>query len=81
MDAVLTQLMNSYNYYKQSNNTYIQSGRELEYYSYNSHTHKAVVPLIDKQTTYCTTIPPDTKKIIDFFTMHLENNKKYLHNI
>lgn len=81
MDAVLTQLMNSYNYYKQSNNTYIQPGRELEYYSYNSDTHKVVVPLIDKQTTYYTTIHPDTKKVVDFFTMHLENNKKYLHNI
>lgn len=81
MDTLLTRLMMSYNYYKQPNNTYIHPGRELEYYSYNPGTYRAVVPLIDKQTTYCTTIPPDTTKIIDFFTMHLENNKKYLLNI
>jgi hypothetical protein len=81
MDTTLTQLMNSYKYYKQPNNTYIHPGRELEYYSYNLRTYKAVVPIIDKQTTYCTTIPPDTKKLVDFFTLHLENNKKYLHNI
>ena len=81
MDTTLTQLMSSYNYYKQSNNTYIQPGRELEYYSYDPNTYQAVVPLIDKQTTYCTRIPPDTKKLVEFFTLHLENNKKYLHNI
>ena len=81
MEAMLTQLMNTYDYYKQHNNTYIKKGRELEYYSYNPDTQQAVIPLIEKQTTYCTTIPCDTKKIIDFFTLHLENNKKYLHNI
>ena len=79
MEPTLNKLFNSYDYYIQPNKTYIKIGRELEYYSYDSDTCYAVVPLIDKSATYKSKIPH--VDAIDFFKIHLENNKKYLYNI
>jgi hypothetical protein len=76
MESALNKLFNNYHYFKQSNNTYYKIGRELEYYSYDSNSCIAKVPIINQNTTYKVKISHNN--VIHFFTTHLENNKKYL---
>jgi len=79
MEHTLEELFASYDYHQNVKHQYTKSGRELEYYSYNSETNQVAVPLINKEATYVARI--QRNKVINFLTMHLENNKKYLYNI
>lgn len=82
MDSIydkINTIFNNYDYFKQLNNIYIKKGRDLEYYSYDAITEYATVPIINKTTIYKVKI--SKTKIIEYFRMHLENNKKYIHNI